>query len=107
VHAFTTARAAPSAGGCRGIQKTWTTTCSAADAGDSPESDKLHYDWHWSWATGNGEFGNNGVHLLDVALRSCRRTPSAPRARPRWPYVHHDAADRPLADAVYDYPLAP
>ena len=25
----------------------------------------FHYDWHWSWPTGNGEIGNNGVHYLD------------------------------------------
>ena len=23
---------------------------------------QLHYDWHWSWPTGSGEMGNNGVH---------------------------------------------
>jgi predicted dehydrogenase len=27
--------------------------------------EKFHYDWHWQWATGNGEIGNNGAHLLD------------------------------------------
>jgi predicted dehydrogenase len=27
---------------------------------------KLHYDWHWAWATGCGELGNNGPHQLDV-----------------------------------------
>jgi hypothetical protein len=30
--------------------------------------DKLHYDWHWSWNTGNGEMGNWGVHVLDDAV---------------------------------------
>ena len=30
--------------------------------------DKLHYDWHWDWNTGNGEFGNWGVHVLDDAV---------------------------------------
>jgi predicted dehydrogenase len=30
--------------------------------------DKLHYDWHWDWNTGNGEMGNWGVHVLDDAL---------------------------------------
>ena len=27
---------------------------------------ELHYDWHWQWATGNAEIGNNGVHQLDM-----------------------------------------
>jgi predicted dehydrogenase len=26
----------------------------------------LHYDWHWVWATGCGEIGNNGPHQLDL-----------------------------------------
>jgi len=26
----------------------------------------LHYDWHWVWPTGNGDFGNNGIHFMDV-----------------------------------------
>jgi predicted dehydrogenase len=28
---------------------------------------KLHYDWHWIWATGNGDLGNQGVHEMDKA----------------------------------------
>jgi predicted dehydrogenase len=27
----------------------------------------LHYNWHWFWNWGTGEFGNNGVHALDLA----------------------------------------
>jgi predicted dehydrogenase len=30
--------------------------------------DKLHYNWHWDWNTGNGEMGNWGVHVLDDAI---------------------------------------
>ena len=33
------------------------------------EREKLHYDWHWSWDTGNGDAGNLGVHVLDIARR--------------------------------------
>jgi hypothetical protein len=29
---------------------------------------KLHYDWHWVWNTGNGEMGNWGIHVLDDAI---------------------------------------
>jgi predicted dehydrogenase len=27
----------------------------------------LHYDWHWVFATGNGDIGNQGVHQMDIA----------------------------------------
>jgi predicted dehydrogenase len=40
----------------------------------------LHYDWHWSWNTGDGECGNWGVHLLDdvvnVVFRDKAKLPS-------------------------------
>ena len=28
---------------------------------------KGHYNWHWFWATGNGDTGNQGPHEFDVA----------------------------------------
>ena len=28
---------------------------------------RLHYDWHWVWATGNGDLGNQGIHQMDLA----------------------------------------
>ncbi|WP_439621169.1 Gfo/Idh/MocA family protein [Gemmata sp.] len=28
---------------------------------------KIHYDWHWIWAYGNGDLGNQGVHEMDKA----------------------------------------
>ncbi len=27
----------------------------------------VHYDWHWLWEYGNGDFGNQGVHEADKA----------------------------------------
>jgi len=27
---------------------------------------QLHYEWHWFWDTGNGEMGNNGIHVIDL-----------------------------------------
>ncbi|MBZ0152576.1 MAG: Gfo/Idh/MocA family oxidoreductase [Planctomycetes bacterium] len=27
----------------------------------------LHYDWHWDFATGNGDLGNQGIHQMDLA----------------------------------------
>ena len=26
----------------------------------------FHYDWHWLWDYGNGELGNNSVHVVDT-----------------------------------------
>ncbi len=28
---------------------------------------RLHYDWHWQFATGDGDVGNQGIHQMDVA----------------------------------------
>jgi len=29
--------------------------------------ENLHYDWHWIWAYGNGDLGNQGIHQMDLA----------------------------------------
>jgi predicted dehydrogenase len=38
--------------------------------GPAPKSpllrEKLHYDWHWVWETGNGDLGNQGIHQMDI-----------------------------------------
>jgi len=33
----------------------------------------VHYNWHWFWDFGNGELGNNGIHLVDVARWGMRK----------------------------------
>lgn len=32
-----------------------------------PKRKRLHYDWHWNFATGNGDLGNQNPHELDKA----------------------------------------
>jgi predicted dehydrogenase len=34
---------------------------------DDYHANYVHYDWHWFWATGNGDLNNQGTHELDVA----------------------------------------
>ena len=41
---------------------------------------QLHYEWHWFWATGNGEIGNNGAHMIDVGRWALGQDKPAPRA---------------------------
>lgn len=33
----------------------------------------VHYNWHWFWDFGNGELGNNGIHLVDLARWGVKR----------------------------------
>jgi len=28
---------------------------------------RFHYTWHWFWDTGNGDFGNQGIHEVDIS----------------------------------------
>ena len=41
---------------------------------------KLDYDWHWQWACGNGDLGNQGVHQVDIARWFLGESDIAPRA---------------------------
>jgi predicted dehydrogenase len=34
----------------------------------------VHYNWHWFWDFGNGELGNNGIHMIDVVRWAMRKT---------------------------------
>lgn len=73
------------------------------------ERNKLHYDWHWDWDTGNGELGNNGVHVLDIALRMAKHNGPPRRALSFGNrYGIDDVAQTPNTHfAVYDYPQIP
>lgn len=40
----------------------------------------VHYNWHWFWATGNGDIGNQGVHQMDVAMWGIRGDQRLPKS---------------------------
>jgi predicted dehydrogenase len=70
---------------------------------------RLHYDWHWVWATGNGDIGNQGVHEMDMCRWMLGEEKLPPRVFSiggRFGYV--DDAETPNTQvAVLDYPSAP
>jgi predicted dehydrogenase len=35
---------------------------------------RFHYKWHWFWDTGNGDFGNQGIHQADMARMALQKT---------------------------------
>jgi len=40
---------------------------------------QLHYDWHWAWATGCGDIGNQGIHEMDKARWALGKAELSPR----------------------------
>ncbi len=70
---------------------------------------RLHYDWHWQWATGNGDIGNQGAHQIDIARRFLGEPAFAPRVFTiggRLGYVDDGETPNTLI-AVHDYAAAP
>lgn len=66
-------------------------------AADRPiHREKFHYDWHWSWNTGNGDFGNQGPHELDL-MRWILDEPGHPNAVASFGsrFGWHDAGETP------------
>ena len=39
---------------------------------------RFHYEWHWFWDTGNGEIGNNGPHVMDMAIEGLNKQETLP-----------------------------
>ena len=70
---------------------------------------QLHYDWHWVWATGNGDIGNQGIHEMDM----CRWMLGEETLPARvfsfgGRFGYDDDAETPNTQvAVLDYPSAP
>ncbi len=64
--------------------------------------ERLHYDWHWVWETGNADIGNQGIHELDM----CRWALGDPGHPARvlsagGRYVYEDDATTPNTQVAY------
>ena len=70
---------------------------------------QLHYEWHWFWDTGNGEIGNNGVHMMDVCRWALGQNQPPPRAMSiGGRFAVNDAGETPNTQvALLDYQPAP
>lgn len=76
---------------------------------NSQRNGPVHYEWHWIWAYGNGDVGNQGIHQMDVA-RWFLGEPGLPRhtlsVGGRLGYV--DDGETPNTQVViHDYATAP
>jgi len=69
----------------------------------------LHYDWHWVWATGCGEIGNNGPHQLDVCRWVLGQSELPKRVMSiGGRFGYDDDGETPNTQiAIYDYEPAP
>jgi len=69
----------------------------------------LHYDWHWVWPTGDGDFGNNGIHFTDICQWFLDKNALPPRVMSiggRFGYI--DDGETPNTQIVFfDYKPAP
>lgn len=92
--------------------------------GPSPLSplmrEKLHYDWHWQFVTGNGDLGNQGIHQMDIARWVLGERTLSPQVfsvggrlgyvddgnTPNTQFVYHGYARAPLIFEVRGLPSA-
>ncbi|MCB9879720.1 MAG: Gfo/Idh/MocA family oxidoreductase [Planctomycetes bacterium] len=62
----------------------------------------LHYDWHWDFATGNGDVGNQGIHQMDIARWALGRSTLPTRTLSIGGRVgYDDDGDTPNTQIVY------
>lgn len=70
---------------------------------------RFHYDWHWQWAFGNGDLGNQGIHQMDLCrwiLGEDKLPPQVVSLGGRFGY--DDDGETPNTQTVlFDYPEAP
>jgi predicted dehydrogenase len=84
------------------------------------QREKLHYDWHWQFITGNGDLGNQGIHQMDIARWVLRERTLSPQVfsvggrfgyeddgdTPNTQFVYHGYATAPLIFEVRGLPKA-
>jgi len=70
---------------------------------------QLHYEWHWFWETGNGEMGNNGIHVIDLSRWALGQAQPPPRALSiGGRFAFEDAGETANTHiALFDYQPAP
>ena len=70
---------------------------------------QLHYEWHWFWATGNGEIGNNGIHVIDICRLALGQNQPPPRTISiGGRFGFHDCGETANTQiALFDYQPAP
>ncbi len=70
---------------------------------------QLHYEWHWFWDTGNGEIGNNGIHVIDICRWALAQTQMPPRTISiGGRFGFHDCGETANTQiALFDYQPAP
>lgn len=70
---------------------------------------QLHYEWHWFWDTGNGEMGNNGIHVIDVCRWALQQDQTPPRAMSiGGRFAFHDCGETANTHiALFDYRPVP
>jgi predicted dehydrogenase len=70
---------------------------------------QLNYEWHWFWDTGNGEMGNNGIHIIDLCRWLMGQEHPAPRALSiGGRFAFEDCGETPNTQiALFDYQPAP
>ncbi len=70
---------------------------------------RFHYDWHWFYAYGNGDMGNQGIHQMDVARWFLGEDAISPRVISIGGRLgYQDDGETPNTQIVYhDYETAP
>jgi predicted dehydrogenase len=66
---------------------------------------RLRYNWHWFWDTGNGDLGNQGVHEVDICRWGLGEI-GLPKSvvSTGGKYVYQDDQETPnVQSAVFDY----